>query len=303
MIEPQLLDALLDRFGEHLRVNEPMARHTTWRVGGPAELFFQPETEHELAALLSMLPIELPVHWVGLGSNLLVRDGGVSGLVITSRKMQRITEREGEYAVYASASLPCATLARSLVRWGMGPSEFFAGIPGSFGGALTMNAGAHGTETWDAVSRVRVIDRTGNVIERSADSFEVGYRSVVGLQGAWFVGAHLQFDETYVPSLAKLRELQARRHATQPIGLPSCGSVFANPQGDHSARLIEATGLKGYRLGGAEVSPKHANFIINTGDASAADIESLIDHVASQVAQEHGVHLRHEVRFLGEVAS
>ena len=217
--------------------------------------------------------------------------------------MQRISEREGVYQAYASASLPCATLARSLVRWGMGPSEFFAGIPGSFGGALTMNAGAHGTETWDAVTRVRVIDRSGEIRVRDAGTFDVGYRSVVGLEGGWFIGAHFLFDESYEPSLERLRELQARRHATQPIGLPSCGSVFANPAGDHSARLIEATGLKGFRLGGAEVSPKHANFIINTGDASASDIESLIDHVATEVAQQHGVQLRHEVRFLGEVVS
>lgn len=293
-------ESLATRFDASVRIEEPMARHTTWRVGGPAEVFFMPRTESELADMLSLVPSDAPVHWVGLGSNLLVRDAGIPGLVITSRRLERVCEREGEFGAYASASLPCATLARSLVRWGLGPSEFFGGIPGSFGGALTMNAGAHGTETWDAVSAVRLIDREGCVVEQPASDFEVGYRRVTGQAGRWFLGAHMTFDRDYVPSIERLRELQARRNRTQPIGLPSCGSVFANPQGDHSARLIETSGLKGKRIGGAEVSNKHANFIINTGDATAADIESLIEHVADTVSQHHGVTLRHEVRFLGE---
>ncbi|MEL6301233.1 MAG: UDP-N-acetylmuramate dehydrogenase [Pseudomonadota bacterium] len=298
-----LKQELLDTFASGVKLDEPMASHTTWRVGGPAELLFQPTNETELSSFLRALPSELPLHWVGFGSNLLVRDGGVEGVVISTRTLERTLERKAPHGVYAGASLPCATLARSLVRWEMGPSEFFAGIPGSLGGALTMNAGAHGTETWDAVHDVRLMHRDGSVETRDATQFDVGYRRVSGQGNAWFVGAHLQFDPAYQPSLDRLRELQARRHATQPIGQPSCGSVFANPEGDHSARLIEASGLKGFRIGGAEVSPKHANFIINTGHATAADIESLIDHVAQTVEHKHGVALRHEVRFLGEVAA
>ena len=291
--------ALAQRFGDQVRLEEPMSRYTTWRVGGPAELLFQPQTEAALAEFLAQLAPSVPVHWIGLGSNLLVRDAGVAGVVVTSRKLPRTLKREGLRQVYTSSAVPCATLARALVRWGLGPSEFLAGIPGSFGGALTMNAGAHGSETWDAVQQVRLVTRGGELAIRDAASFDVGYRSVRGQEDAWFMGARLEFDNDYVPSLLRLRDLQARRKATQPIGQPSCGSVFANPDGDHAARLIESAGLKGTRIGGAEVSPKHANFIINTGDASADDIEALISHVAAVVANRSGVALRHEVRFLG----
>lgn len=293
-------DALAARFGDALRFDEPMARHTSWRVGGPAAALFQPRTIESLSAFLGLLDDDVPVHWVGLGSNLLVRDGGVPGVVISSKKLPHELERIDDHTVSATAGIPCTTLARQLVRWGLGPSEFFAGIPGSLGGALTMNAGAHGSETWDLVRSVRLMHRDGRIEARDANAFDVGYRRVSGQDGAWFVGATLQFPADYTPSREHMQALQDKRRETQPLGLPSCGSVFANPEGDHSARLIEAAGLKGTRIGGAEVSTKHANFIINTGDASAADIESLISHVADTVAREHGVTLRHEVRFLGE---
>ncbi|MEO1594863.1 MAG: UDP-N-acetylmuramate dehydrogenase [Pseudomonadota bacterium] len=295
-----LRTALASRFGDDLRFDEPMAKHTSWRVGGPAAVLFQPRDFESLSAFLRALPVDVPVHWVGLGSNLLVRDAGVPGAVISSKKLPNDLARLDEQTVSATAGIPCTALARQLVRWGLGPSEFFAGIPGSLGGALTMNAGAHGSETWDAVVSVRLMHRDGSIETRDADAFDVGYRRVTGQGGAWFIAATLRFPEDYAPSRERMQALQDKRRDTQPLGLPSCGSVFANPEGDHSARLIEAAGLKGTRIGGAEVSTKHANFIINTGDASAADIEQLISHVAETVAREHGVTLRHEVRFLGE---
>jgi UDP-N-acetylmuramate dehydrogenase len=205
--------------------------------------------------------------------------------------------------VRAGSGVPCTQLARQCIRWGLGPSEFFAGIPGTVGGALTMNAGAHGGETWERVESVRTIDRAGEIHLRSPAEYSVGYRSVTGPSNEWFLEATFRFEPGVTASMEAMKAMLERRKATQPLGLPSCGSVFRNPPGDHAARLIESAGLKGYRIGGAEVSPKHANFIINTGDASATDIEELIEHVRQTVIEQHGIELQHEVRIVGEGAS
>ena len=285
-----------------LRRDEPMSGHTSWRVGGPAEYFFRPASLDGLAAFLRELGDDVPVFWVGLGSNLLVRDAGLHGAVISTTGFLRDLERIDTHTVRVGAGVPCTMLARQCVRWGIGPSEFFSGIPGTVGGALAMNAGAHGSETWERVAAVRTIDRHGEIRERTPSDYEVGYRSVQGPAGEWFVEATLQFDPKVVASAEAMKAMMERRKETQPLGLPSCGSVFRNPPGDFAARLIEAAGLKGHRIGGAEVSPKHANFIINTGDASAADIEALINHVQATVEKVHGVKLQHEVRIVGESA-
>lgn len=301
-MELSIRERLTEQFGDAVQFNEPMSRHTSWRVGGRADVFFQPRDEQSLSAFLAQTPAGVDVHWIGLGSNLLVRDGGVPGIVISAKKLGRDIERNGEQEVSAGAGVPCTTLARQLVRWGLGPCEFFAGIPGSLGGALTMNAGAHGHETWDVVSQVRLMHRDGSIVSRDKSAFTIGYRSVTGQGDAWFVSVTMRFPADYQPSRERMQELQDKRRDTQPLGMPSCGSVFRNPQGDHAARLIEAAGLKGKRIGGAEVSTKHANFIINADDASADDIEQLIAHVADTVQQAHGISLTHEVRFLGRPA-
>lgn len=285
-----------------LRTNEAMSKHTSWRVGGPAELFFVPASLDDLALFLQDLDEATPVFWLGVGSNLLVRDGGIRGVVISAARVLRDIEKAGPYRVRAGSGVPCTQLARQCIRWGFGPSEFFAGIPGTVGGALAMNAGAHGGETWERVESVRTIDRSGKLHDRDPAEYTVGYRSVTGPAGEWFVEGIFQFDPDVTPSAETLRSMLDRRKSTQPLGLPSCGSVFRNPPNDHAARLIEAAGLKGHRIGGAEVSPKHANFIINTGSATAADIEQLIGHVQRTVADVHGVELQHEVRIIGEVA-
>ena len=237
--------------------------------------------------------------WFGLGSNLLVRDGGLPGVVIAASGIFTNLERTGDYDVTAGASVPCTRLARQCVRWGLGPSEFFAGIPGTLGGALAMNAGAHGNETWERVHSVTTIDRQGSVHLRTVGDYEIGYRSVQGPAGEWFVEADLRFDAASVPSMTAMKEMLERRKNTQPLGLPSCGSVFRNPPGDHAARLIESCGLKGCRIGDAEVSEKHANFIINRGDATAQDIENLILHVQQTVEDTTGIQLIPEVRIVG----
>ncbi|MDH3428758.1 MAG: UDP-N-acetylmuramate dehydrogenase [Gammaproteobacteria bacterium] len=283
-----------------LRANEPMSRHTSWRVGGPAESFFVPSSIDDLSMFLRELSPEVPVFWFGVGSNLLVRDGGIAGVVISAARILKDLERVEAEVVRAGSGVPCTQLARQCIRWGLGPSEFFAGIPGTVGGALAMNAGAHGGETWERVASVRTIDRSGVMRVRAPAEYAVGYRSVTGPGNEWFIEADFCFDPDITPSMQTLHEMLERRKTTQPLGLPSCGSVFRNPPGDHAARLIEAAGLKGYSIGGAEVSEKHANFIINKNNATATDVEALIEHVRASVAQIHGIELVHEVRIVGE---
>ena len=272
-------------------------------------MFFRPAGLEDLSLFLGELAADTPVFWLGLGSNLLVRDGGIPGVVIAAAGIFKDLERVDELQVRAGVSLPCTQLARQCVRWGIGPSEFFAGIPGTVGGALAMNAGAYGNETWDRVRSVTTIDRRGDVRIRSIGEYQVGYRSVTRIDDEhdqndeWFVEALLEFEAGVPASQETLKALLARRKNTQPLGLPSCGSVFRNPQGDFAARLIETAGLKGDRIGGAEVSTKHANFIINRNHASARDIEALISHVQSTVSDVHGVELVHEVHIIGEAAS
>ncbi len=282
--------------------NEPMSKHTSWRAGGPAELFFKPASVDDLSIFLQELDPAIPVFWLGVGSNLLVRDGGIRGVVIAAARVLRDLEKADHYLVRAGSGLPCTQLARQCIRWGLGPSEFFAGIPGTVGGALAMNAGAHGGETWERVESVRTIDRHGEIHERAPAEYSVGYRSVAGPTDEWFVEATFRFDPDVTPSIETLNTMLERRKQTQPLGLPSCGSVFRNPPNDHAARLIEAAGLKGFSIGGAQVSEKHANFIINTGTATATDIEELIEHVRQTVIDVHGVPLVHEVRIVGEVS-
>lgn len=283
-----------------VRVNEPMSKHTSWRVGGPAESFFVPNSIEDLAHFLANLHPDIPVFWFGVGSNLLVRDGGIPGVVISAAKILRDLVRVDHLSVRAGAGLPCTQLARQCIRWGLGPSEFFAGIPGTVGGALAMNAGAHGGETWERVESVRTIDRSGVINERAPGEYTVAYRSVTGPSNEWFIEATFRFDPGVTPSLDVMNEMLERRKRTQPLGLPSCGSVFRNPPGDHAARLIEDAGLKGFSIGGAEVSEKHANFIINRDDATATDVEELIEYVRQKVIEVHGVELVHEVRIVGE---
>jgi UDP-N-acetylmuramate dehydrogenase len=282
--------------------DEPMHRHTSWRVGGPAEIYFKPADLADLQTFLAGLDPATPLTWVGLGSNLLVRDGGIDGAVVATHGVFKALRRMDDGAVYAEAGIACARIARQCALWGLGPANFFAGIPGPLGGALAMNAGAFGGETWDQVRAVQTVDRNGRVHRHGKDDFEIGYRHVDGPVDEWFISAELVFEERPDVTLEGIRDLLARRKSTQPIGLPSCGSVFRNPQGDHAARLIEQAGLKGTQIGGARVSDMHANFIINTGDATAADVETLIETVRERIAQKFGIELVHEVRIVGRAA-
>ncbi|MCF6355344.1 MAG: UDP-N-acetylmuramate dehydrogenase [Candidatus Polarisedimenticolaceae bacterium] len=281
--------------------DEPLARHTSWRVGGPARRFYRPAESADLACFLQQLPADEPLLWLGMGSNLLVRDGGFNGTVIAIQGcLSRIAVTEDDL-LWAEAGVTSAQVARFAARAGLCGVEFLAGIPGTLGGALAINAGAFGGEIWPLVERVETLDQAGRVRVRKPEDFTVGYRKVVAPEGEWFIAAWLRLEQGDVAKgQARIRQLLEQRAATQPLGLPSCGSVFRNPPGDYAARLIESAGLKGSAIGGACVSEKHANFIINTGAATAADIEQLIKKVQQQVAAVHGVELQTEVRIVGE---
>jgi len=293
-------------FLARVRYEEPLSVHTSWHAGGAAQVWFTPRDVGDLAAFLRALPDEVPVFWIGLGSNLLVRDGGIRGVVIATPGAFTRVERRSQTRLYCQASVPCARIARYCVKIGLSQGEFFSGIPGTLGGALAMNAGAFGDETWRHVLGVETIDRHGQRYTRAAEEYRVDYRWVelrTSSAQEWFLAAELQFEPRAQAPENTVAALMQRRRATQPIGRWSCGSVFKNPPGDHAARLIEAAGLKGYRIGDAVVSEKHANFIVNEGKARASELEQLIRHVQATVERVHGIRLEPEVRIVGEPAA
>jgi len=289
--------------GEMLH-DEPMSRHVSWRAGGRARRVYRPANLDDLQAFLRQLPTDEPLLAVGLGSNLLVRDGGFAGTVLLLAGALNALRMEGG-RVYAQAGVAGAKLARFVAGQGLCGAEFFVGIPGTLGGMLAMNAGCYGGETWNVVERVQVIKRNSELIERTPEAYEIGYRHVALRERSeeWFVGAWLRFAPGDVEAAKReIKTLMEKRSASQPLQMPNAGSVFRNPPGQHAAKLIEACGLKGRRIGGAEVSQKHANFIVNVGGATAADIEELIDEVRATVLRETGVELHPEVRIVGEGA-
>lgn len=282
-------------------LDEPMSRHTSWRVGGVADYFYKPADIEDVSELMQQLPDTMPVFWLGLGSNILVRDAGIRGLVIlTSGLLNNLVLLE-KNTLRAEAGVACAKVARIGARNHLVGAEFLAGIPGTMGGALAMNAGAFGGETWERVVNVETLDQHGARHIRTPDEYVIGYRSVQGPADEWFIATTLQLEPGDSDAAQKrIKELLATRSATQPTQMPSCGSVFRNPEGHYSAVLIEQAGLKGKQIGNACVSEKHANFIVNLGGATAQDIESLITLVHDTVLQQTGVDLIREVRIVGE---
>ncbi|MGH8443272.1 MAG: UDP-N-acetylmuramate dehydrogenase [Nevskiaceae bacterium] len=285
-----------------VKQHEPMAPHTSWRVGGPADRYFEPADRQDLIDFVHQLAPGEPVLWIGLGSNLLVRDGGIRGTVICLHGALDHLELRNDTTIHAEAGVHCARLAKFAQQKKRAGLGFMAGIPGTVGGALAMNAGAWGGETWPSVLEAEVLLRSGRAEWWAASAFTWDYRhvelpkNVLGLLGARFAvtpdadGSHERYT----------KESLAKRKASQPVGKPSAGSTFRNPPNDHAARLIEACGLKGHRLGGAEVSTHHSNFIITDAHARAADVEALIRHVQRVVKDQTGVELQPEVRIVGE---
>ncbi len=281
--------------------NEILAKYTSWRVGGPAEKMFLPADKQDLIDFFQSRDQEEDVFWLGLGSNLLIGDDGIKGTVINTRGRLKIMQLVDSCLVYVEAGVPCAHVARFCSELNLKGAEFLVGIPGTMGGALKMNAGAFGGETWNIIKQVEMIDVEGRVFKKQADEFDVAYRSVKGLDGAWFLSAQLQLTHGDASrSHEDMKLLLEQRSLTQPTNKPTCGSVFKNPPGDYAARLIESLGLKGYCIGGACISAKHANFIENTGSATAKDIVVLIEYIQQQVKQHYDVELQTEVCIAGE---
>ena len=303
MNEPQKFTVLRGTLSR----NVPLARFTSWRCGGPADRVYVPADRDDLAAFVRGMPAGEPLTVIGLGSNLLVRDGGIRGTVIVLHAALNALElRDG--SIYAEAGVASPKVARFAAKHGYADAEFLAGIPGTVGGALAMNAGCYGGETWRHVARVEIVTRAGAIEVEPASAYATGYRSVRradgGAPGCVFTAAWFAFPQgDGRAARERIAELLRRRLATQPLNLPNAGSVFRNPAGDHAARLIESCGLKGYAIGGARVSEKHANFIVNPdGRAKAADIEAIIAHVRETVRGETGVDLEPEVQIIGEDA-
>jgi UDP-N-acetylmuramate dehydrogenase len=305
-----------------LRHDESMSRHVSWRAGGSVDRAYWPADLQDLQTFLRTLPRGEPLHFVGLGSNLLVRDGGLRGTVVFThwalRNLSLVSSDEREGLVCVDSGVASPKVARFAALHDLGGAEFLAGIPGTIGGALAMNAGCYGGETWEVVREVTTIDRGGDLRRRTGAEYHIAYRTVRLRPGQstahaasparlapdadeWFVSTILGLPRGEGPEARqKIRELLAKRIASQPLGEPNAGSVFRNPAGAYAARLIEDCGLKGRALGGALISPKHANFIVNTGKATAADIEALIELAQSAVKHQFGVDLEREVRIIGE---
>jgi UDP-N-acetylmuramate dehydrogenase len=280
--------------------NELMSKHTSWRVGGKADNYYIPIDLIDLQQYLKSIPSNANISWVGLGSNMLVRDGGIRGYVIATVNALKDIKLCDDGLVYAQAGVTCAKLAKFCLKHGLTGGDFLAGIPGTVGGALAMNAGAFGSEIWSFVTQAEMINRKGELINRKAEEFDVHYRRVSQFNNEWFAAARFRFDTQLGQKDSNIKKLLQQRNASQPIGLPSCGSVFKNPQGQYAAKLIEAAGLKGYCHGQAWVSEKHANFIISNAQTSAKDIEGLVAFIQQTVKQKFDVTLETEVRILGD---
>ncbi|BBB15747.1 UDP-N-acetylenolpyruvoylglucosamine reductase [Candidatus Rickettsiella viridis] len=281
--------------------NVSLSNYTSWRVGGPAQRLYIPKNSDDLINFLKQLPPKEPVLFLGLGSNTLIRDGGIKATVVITQGALSKLELLEPTVIRAEAGVASPAFARFSARKNLNGAEFLAGIPGTIGGALAMNAGCNGSETWEIVKAVETINRHGEKKLRRPSNYQIAYRSVNVFPDEFYLAAHFQLNPgNKEESLEKIRSLLAHRTATQPTNEPSCGSVFRNPENDYAARLIESSGLKGLKIGGASVSTKHANFIVNENQATAADIEALIEKISGAVFKKHHIQLIREVHIIGD---
>ena len=279
--------------------NEPLSKYTSWKVGGPADTFFAPDNRDELSQFLKSNH-DKPITWLGNGTNVLVRDGGIRGSVISTKKSLNKIKMEAENSCRVEAGASCMDLALFAEKNQLGPAAFFSGIPGSIGGALTMNAGSFGMETWDLVKEVEVINEKGDISFIEKESFDIAYRTVTFPFRLWFLSCSMFLSSDEETTKDNLIELRNQRIKTQPLSEDTCGSVFKNPPGNFAGALIEGSGLKGFKIGSASISEKHANFIVNQGGATAGDIENLINHTRQVVKKNYDIDLQLEVRIMGE---
>lgn len=287
---------------DRIRQNEPMKNHTTFRVGGPADIFLTPSAE-ELPAVLSVCREEqMPVTVIGNGSNLLVGDQGIRGVVICIGFGMRGIRVDGE-KIFLEAGVTLAAAAQQAAKAGLTGLEFASGIPGTFGGAVVMNAGAYGGEMKDVIVSVRVISEDGEILTLSKEELDLSYRhSVIPERGYLVIDGELLLTREKDPDqiTERMEELKKKRIEKQPLEYPSAGSTFKRPEGYFAGKLIMDAGLRGFSVGGAAVSEKHCGFVINTGDATAEDVTELIRQVAERVKAQSGVTLEPEVKLLGE---
>lgn len=291
---------ILDKEGIYL--NEPMKNHISFKVGGPADFLLKPKTEDEIKRLIEFLKNEnIPYIVIGNGSNLLVKDGGIRGVVIKIADNFNKFEIEDTKVIAQSGAL-LSFMGKAILNKSLTGFEFAAGIPGTLGGAIAMNAGAYGGEMKDIVKSVRLMDSKGNIIELSNKEMEFEYRrSLISKSDYIVLSAIMELKEGNFDEIkGYMKELTKSRVTKQPLNLPSAGSTFKRPEGHFAAKLIEDSGLKGLTLGGARVSEKHSGFVVNIGDAKAKDIVELINVVKSTVYSKFGVMLEEEVKILGD---
>ena len=287
---------------DRVLLEEPMKRHTTFRIGGPAEVFVMPGNLEEVQRILEICRTEdLPYFILGNGSNLLVSDRGYRGVVIQLDRNFGEVKVEGT-EIHASAGALLSTIAVAARRASLTGFEFAGGIPGTLGGAVVMNAGAYGGEMKDVLRKVMVMDQSGKVFEIPAEELQMGYRtSIIKTAGYIVLGAVLSLKEGNLEEIKMLtRKLSEQRTSKQPLEYPSAGSTFKRPEGYFAGKLIMDSGLRGYRVGGAQVSEKHCGFVINAGGATARDVRTLMDNVRDIVYKKYGVTLEPEVKFLGD---
>jgi UDP-N-acetylmuramate dehydrogenase len=284
-----------------LRTQEPMSRHTSWKTGGNADYYYIASDINDLAKFISKLPTSTPITWIGFGSNLLVRDGGVSGVVVSVVGLLNELKKINETEIFIGAGVSCTKVAHFSAKHGLEGIEFLAGIPGTIGGALAMNAGAYGGEIWSYIKEVETINRKGKREIFEKDKFDINYRSVSISENEWFIACKMKLEiSTRTIVNDRIKKMLSERADGQPLGKLSCGSVFRNPTNQHAAKLIELCGLKGKKVGGAIISDKHSNFIINTGNATSLDIEQLIEFIQASVYEKYDIKLIPEVRIIGE---
>ena len=295
-----MLKNIAQEFEDDCSCNESMAKHTSWGIGGCADLFYSPKSREDLVSFLSSIDPNLPITWIGKGTNILVRDGGIRGVVISTKSFLKEIEKTSKYLYKVEAGVACVELALFCQKNGIGPAAFFSGIPGSIGGALTMNAGSFGMETWDLVKEVEVINEKGDISFLEKESFDIAYRTVTFPFRLWFLSCSMSLSSDEQTTKDNLIELRNQRIRTQPLSEDTCGSVFKNPPGNFAGALIEGSGLKGFKIGSASISEKHANFIVNQGGATAGDIENLINHTRQVVKKNYDIDLQPEVRIMGE---
>lgn len=279
--------------------DEPLANHTTLGVGGPAHWFFRPDSQEALCTAMLCIPTDVPLLPLGRGSNLLPPDTGFDGVVLDLSSLSHIQVHET--TLFAECGVRMSRVSRICADHGLTGLEFMATVPGDVGGGVVMNAGAFGQQVADCLTRIRVVRRDGEVQELQVDQLEMRYRHTTLPHGSLVISAEFRLQQDDGEAVReRIRQMRSRRSLTQPLDLPNCGSVFKNPPGDHAARLIEAAGLKGHRIGGASISDKHANFIVNDNEASSGDVLALIRLAQSAVHKQFGVNLEPEVRMLGE---